>query len=137
MCNHSRSIASMLFVGALALSSPANAADDWSFIAGKYALDPADCKLVQTAAPFSKELVEGLSQEVLTREGITSPREVHCKFRSSAAAAKGWTVKADCEEMGEASPYDLAVTANADGSLAVLSEDVYGPEPQMFLLCPK
>jgi hypothetical protein len=46
-------------------------------------------------------------------------------------------VKADCEELGEASPYELTVTANPDGSLAVLSEDVYGPESQTFQLCPK
>jgi hypothetical protein len=126
----------MLATSVLA-SFPARAADDWSFIAGKYALDPADCKLAGTATPFSKELVEGLSQEVLAREGITSPREVHCKFRSSAKTEKGWSVKADCEEMGEAAPYDLAVTANADGSVAVLSEDVYGPEALIFLPCQK
>jgi hypothetical protein len=72
---------------------------------------------------------------VLTPEGITSPREVHCKFRSSAAAGTGWMVKADCEEMGEASPAELAVTAEADGSLAIVSEDVYGPEPLVFKQC--
>jgi hypothetical protein len=130
-------IACLTLVAALLASLPARAGDDWSFIAGKYALDPADCKLAGTAAPFSKELVEGLSQEVLTREGITSPREVHCKFRSSAKTDKGWTVKADCEELGAASPYDLAVAANADGSVAVLSEDVYGPEALIFLPCQK
>lgn len=137
MCNFSQSLALILLASVLGLSSPAGAADDWSYIAGTYALNTDDCKAAATAKPFSKELVEALSQEVLTREGITSPREVHCKFRSSAAAEKGWTVKADCEEMGEASPAELAVTANADGSLAVLSEDIYGPEPQMFLPCPK
>ena len=85
--------------------------------------------------PFSKELVGAISQEVLTQEGITSPREVHCKFRSSAAVGTGWTVKADCEEMGEASPAEIAVTAEADGSLAIVSEDVYGPEPLVFKQC--
>jgi hypothetical protein len=39
--------------------------------------------------------------------------------------------------MGEGSPADLAVTANPDGSLAVANEDVWGPEPQVFLPCPK
>ena len=119
------------------VSAPARSADDWSFIAGKYALDPADCAAAAKGKPFSKKLVEALSQEVLTQEGITSPREVHCKFRSSAAGEKGWTVKADCEEMGEAEPYELAVTSGADGSLAVLNEDVWGPEAIIFKLCPK
>ena len=118
---------------ASALSLPVAAADDWGFIAGRYALDSKDCGA--KGEPFSKDLVGALSQEVLTREGITSPREVHCKFRSAAKTDKGWTVHADCEEMGEGSPADLAVTAGADGSLAVLNEDVYGPEPLMFKLC--
>jgi hypothetical protein len=127
----------VMLAAALMPAATTLAADDLSFIAGTYALNPDDCKLASSAAPFSKELVDGLTQEVLTREGITSPREVHCKFRSSAKTEKGWSVKADCEEMGEAAPYDLAVTANADGSVAVLSEDVYGPEALIFLPCQK
>src|SRR5919201_6114845 len=70
-------------LGAALACAPALAEDDWSFIAGTYAIDPDDCKLAGTAAPFSEELVDGLTQEVMTREGITSPREVHCKFRSA------------------------------------------------------
>ena len=116
-------------------SLPASAADDWSFIAGKYALDPADCKLVGSGAPFSKELVDGLSQEVLTKEGITSPREVHCKFRSSAKTESGWTVQADCEELGDAAPYELAVSTGPDGSVSVLNEDVWGPDALKFVPC--
>jgi hypothetical protein len=119
---------------ALAASAPA-AAGDFNFIAGKYALDSGDCKLLEKGKPFSKELVGSLSQEVLTPEGITSPREVHCKFRSASEAGKGWTVKADCEEMGAAEAYELAVTPAADGALAVVSEDVYGPEPLVFKQC--
>jgi hypothetical protein len=119
---------------ALAASTPAGA-EDFSFIAGKYALDPEDCKLLGKGKPFSKELLGAISQEVLTPEGITSPREVHCKFRSSSAADKGWTVKADCEEMGAAESYELAVTPAVDGALAVVSEDVYGPEPLVFKQC--
>jgi len=84
-----------------------------------------------------KQWVEALGEDVLTQAGITSPREVHCKFRSSAKGQKGWTVNADCEEMGEGAPYDLAVTANEDGSLAVANEDVWGPEAVVFKLCPK
>ena len=126
-------IPTVIVVIAAFLSLPAAAADDWSFIAGRYALDAKDCSA--KGEPFSKDLVGVLSQEVLTREGITSPREVHCKFRSAAKTDKGWTVHADCEEMGEGSPAELAVTAGADGSLVVLNEDVYGPEPQMFKLC--
>lgn len=118
-------------------SLPTNAADDWSFIAGTYALDPDDCKLAGSAAPFSKELVDGLSQEVLTREGITSPREVHCKFRSAEKSDTGWKVQADCEELGEGSPAEIAVTTSSDGSISVLTEDVYGPEPLKFMLCKK
>ena len=118
-----------------ATAMPVRAAEDFSFVAGKYALAAEDCALLGKGKPFSKEWVGAISQEVLTPEGITSPREVHCKFRSSAAAGKGWTVKADCEEMGEASPAEIAVTANADGSLAIVSEDVYGPEPLVFQQC--
>jgi hypothetical protein len=113
------------------------AADDWSFIAGTYALDPDDCKLAGSAAPFSKELVDGLSQEVLTREGITSPREVHCKFRSAEKSGSGWKVQADCEEMGEASPAELAATTGSDGSVSIVSEDIYGPDALKFMLCRK
>src|SRR4029079_1188249 len=118
-----------------ATAMPVRAADDFSFVAGKYALAAEDCALLGKGKPFSKELVGAISQEVLTPEGITSPREVHCKFRSSSAADKGWTVKADCEEMGAAEAYELAVTSAADGALAVVSEDVYGPEPLVFKQC--
>jgi hypothetical protein len=114
---------------------PAGAADDWSFIAGKYAVDPADCATIAKGKPFSKQWVGALGQDVLTEGGITSPREVHCKFRSSAKGENGWTVHADCEELGEGAPYDLAVVANADGSLAVSNEDVWGPDALVFQLC--
>jgi hypothetical protein len=127
----------LTLVAVLAPSAATVAADDWSFIAGTYALDPDDCKLAGSAAPFSKELVDGLSQEVLTREGITSPREVHCKFRSSEKSDTGWKVQADCEEMGEASPAELAVTTGSDGSVSILSEDIYGPDALKFTLCKK
>ena len=130
-------IIALTLAAAFAPSTPVQSADDWSFIAGSYAVDPEDCKLLGKGKPFSKELASTLSQEVLTKEGITSPREVHCKFRSSAAAEKRWTVKADCEEMGEASPDELAVVANSDGSLAVTGEDVYGPDALIFKQCPK
>jgi hypothetical protein len=132
-------LALSLLVLALGLipSGSALADDDWSFIAGNYALDPDDCRLVASAAPFSKELVDGLSQEVMTREGITSPREVHCKFRSSEKSDTGWTVKADCEEMGQATPAELAVTTSSDGTVSVLNEDIYGPDALKFTLCQK
>ena len=118
-------------------SMPATAADDWSFIAGTYALEAEDCKAAADHKPFSDELVEALSQDVLTREGITSPREVHCKFKGAEKSDGGWTVKSDCEEMGEGEPADLKVTAGSDGSLAVSNEDVWGPDPQVFKLCKK
>ena len=130
-------ITALAFVGAFVPTTAVQSADDFSFIAGKYALAPEDCKPLENGKPFSKQLVGALSQEVLTKEGITSPREVHCKFRSSSVAEKGWTVKADCEELGEASPAELAVVANADGSLAITSEDIYGPEALIFKKCPK
>lgn len=130
------SFLAVIAIAAVFTCSPAvQAAEQFSFIAGKYALDAEDCKPLGKGKPFSKELVGAISQEVLTPEGITSPREVHCKFRSSASADNGWTVKADCEEMGEASPAELTVTANADGSLAVVGEDVYGPDPLTFKRC--
>lgn len=132
-----KSLALMLCVIISAMFAPARAADDFAFIAGTYVLDAGDCKVAATGKPFSKELVGALSQEVLMPQGITSPREVHCKFRSAAKSESGWTVKADCEELGEASPAELTVTAGSDGSLAVLSEDIYGPEPQVFQPCPK
>lgn len=96
-------ISLLVLVAGLMPSSSTRAADDWSFVNGNYALDPNDCKLAGSAAAFSKELVDGLSQEVMTREGITSPREVHCKFRSAEKSDTGWKVQADCEEAGEAS----------------------------------
>jgi hypothetical protein len=131
------SILAFVLAALVVMPAPARSADDWSFIAGSYALDPADCKTIATGQPFSKEWVGALSQEVMTKEGITSPREVHCKFKSSSAADNGWTVKADCEELGVAEAYELAVSSNADGSVAVLNEDVWGPEPIVFQLCPK
>jgi len=119
------------------ISMPVQAADDWSFIAGTYAVEAEDCKAAADNKAFSAELVQALSQDVLTREGITSPREVHCKFKGAEKADGGWTVKSSCEEMGEGEPADLKVTANADGSLAVSNEDVWGPDPQVFKLCQK
>lgn len=120
---------------AFVLGAPAYPADDWSFINGKYAIEAEDCKLVAGGKPFSKALVDGIAAEVLTREGITSPRETHCKFRSSAKGDSSWTVKADCEEMGAAESYDLAVETKDDGSISVLSEDVFGPDPLVFKPC--
>ena len=132
-----KSLALTLCVVISAMFAPAHAADDFAFIAGTYALDAADCKVAATGKPFSKELVGALSQDILMPAGITSPREVHCRFRSAAKSESGWTVKADCEELGESSPSEFSVTAGSDGSLAVVSEDVYGPEPQVFKPCPK
>jgi len=126
----------ILLITSLA-SVPATAADDWSFIAGTYAIEADDCKAATDHKPFSDELEEALSQDVLSREGITSPREVHCKFKGAEKAGGGWTVKSDCEEMGEGAPYDLKVTAGSDGSLSISNEDVWGPDPQVFKLCQK
>ena len=127
-------------IAALALTAPARPADDWSFIAGRYAIDAPDCKLLAKGQPFSRQLAKAIESEVLTREGITSPRETHCRFRSSAKGADGkWKVKAQCEEMGQRSPDldDVVVTKNADGSLAVVAEDTFGPTPLVFKLCPR
>ena len=129
-------IIGILLIMSLA-SVPVRAADDWSFVAGTYAIEAGDCKAAADHKPFSGELVEALSQDVLTREGITSPREVHCKFKGAEKADGGWTVKSSCEEMGEGAPYDLKVTAGSDGSLSVSNEDVWGPDPQVFKLCQK
>ena len=129
-------------VTAFAMSTAVLAADDWTFVGGRYAVSPDDCKLLAKRRPFSKELVKDLNGEVLTREGITSPRETHCKFRSSkreTGATPGWTVKAQCEEMGAASASldVIAVTSRPDGALVIKSEDVFGPEPLTFARCPK
>ena len=126
---------------AIAMAWGAEAADDWSFVAGKYAVSPDDCKSLASNAPFSKNLAKKIESEVLTREGITSPRETHCRFRS-AARAKGspmWTVKAACEEMGEISSNleNVKITKNTDGSLGVVAEDTFGSDPLTFKLCPK
>lgn len=126
----------ILLITSLA-SVPATAADDWSFIAGTYAIEADDCKAATDHKPFSDELVEVLSEDVLSRQGITSPRKVHCKFKGAEKAGGGWTVKSDCEEMGEGAPYDLKVTAGSDGSLSISNEDVWGPDPQVFKLCQK
>jgi hypothetical protein len=130
-------VTAWFLIVAATMSMPAHSEDDRSFIAGSYAVDPADCATVAAGAAFSKEWVDVLGAEVLTREGITSPREVHCRFRSASTGENGWSVKADCEELGVAEPYELAVTAGAEGSLAVVNEDVWGPEPMLFKLCPK
>jgi hypothetical protein len=127
----------LVLVAGVMASRATFAADDWSFVNGNYALDPDDCKLVGSAAAFSKELVDGLGQEVMTREGITSPREVHCRFRSAEKSDTGWKVQADCEEAGEASPAEIAVTTSSDGTVSILSEDVYGPEALKFTPCQK
>jgi hypothetical protein len=129
---------SAIVLGAVLIACGASLAeDDWTFIAGTYAIDPDDCKLAGTAAPFSEELVDGLTQEVMSREGITSPREVHCKFRSAEKSGAGWKVKANCEEGGEDGPAELTVTTGSDGTVSVLSEDIYGPDPLKFTLCQK
>jgi hypothetical protein len=130
-------VTAWFLIAAATMSFPAHSEDDWSFIAGSYAVDPADCATLVARTPFSKEWVDALGAEVLTREGITSPREVHCRFRSASIGESGWSVKADCEELGVAEPYELEVTAGSEGSLAVLNEDVWGPEPVLFKLCPK
>ena len=62
--------------------------------------------------PFTKALVKTSTGEVLTREGITSPRETHCRFRSSSKVTgeqAGWAVKAACEELGNVSQETIAV----------------------------
>jgi hypothetical protein len=113
-------------------------ADDWSFIAGKkFAVDTKDCKALAKGRPFTKALVKAIDSEVMTREGITSQRETHCKFRSAkkdAATPPTWTVKAACEELGNVSQEDIKIAPGADGALVVTSEDVFGP-PLTFLLC--
>ena len=125
---------------AVASVAPTRAADDWSFITpGKYAVSLNDCKLLAKGRPFSKALVKDLESEVMTREGITSQRETHCKFRSSqrqTGGKTGWVVKAACEEMGSVSQENIAIEKNADGALIVTSEEVFGPA-LTFLLCPK
>ena len=104
--------------GTVTAVAPVRAADDWSFIAGTYAVDEEDCKAAADHKPFSDELVEAQSEDVLTREGITSPREVHCKFKGAEKSGAGWTIKSDCEEMGEGESADLKVIVGADGSLS-------------------
>lgn len=130
----------IVLVAACVMSSSVLAADDWTFISGTYAVTAKDCKLLAKRRPFSKELVKDLESEVLTREGITSMRETHCRFRSSkreSGATPGWTLKAQCEEMGAPSKTldVISVTVRPDGALVVKSEDVFGPEPLIFVRC--
>lgn len=137
-----RNCVAIVLVAAFAMSSAVFAADDWTFVVGTYAVTANDCKLLAKRRPFSKELVKDLNSEVLTREGITSMRETHCRFRSSkreTGATPRWTVKAQCEEMGAASANldVISVTARPDGTLVIKSEDVFGPEPLTFVRCPK
>ena len=116
------------------LGLPAFAADDLGYIDGKYAVTASDCKKMETGAPFSKQWVDAIDSEVLTREGITSPRETHCKFKSSSGGSGKWTVKSSCEEMGADADYDVAIEAGKAGALIVTSEDVFGP-PLTFAKC--
>ncbi|MGH6768715.1 MAG: hypothetical protein ACRECO_06795 [Xanthobacteraceae bacterium] len=120
------------------LVSPAQPADDWTFVAGKFAVTSGDCRHVAKGRPLSRALAKQIRSEVLTREGITSPRETHCRFRSATRAGSAkWTVKAACEELGVASAdlEDVAVTRNPDGSLDVVAQDTFGPEALKFRLC--
>ena len=124
----------------LATASGAQAADDWSFIAGKYAVSSDDCKFLATGQPFSRTLVDKIESEVLTREGITSQRETHCRFRSSTRETGGtkWIVKSTCEEMGSALPdlESIKITKNPDGSLIVVAENIFDG-PLQLKLCRK
>ncbi len=52
----------LVLVAALLPAATTFADDDWSFIAGTYALNADDCKLALAAAPFSRELVDGLAR---------------------------------------------------------------------------
>jgi hypothetical protein len=129
----------LVLLAAGAIVTTAYSADDWSFVAGKYAVEKGDCKHLVKGRPFSKALVKNLDGEVLTREGITSLRETHCRFRSSTKVTgekPGWAVKAACEELGNVSQETIAVASGPDGALVVTSDDVFGP-PLTFLLCPK
>jgi hypothetical protein len=46
-------------------------------------------------------------------------------------------VQADCEEAGEASPAEIAVTTSSDGTVSIRSADVYGPDALKFTPCQK
>jgi hypothetical protein len=120
-----------------AILAPALGADDFAFVAGTYAMDAEDCKAAASGKAFSDELVETLTDDVMTPAGITSAQSVHCRFRSAAKSDSGWTVKADGEDSGETTPAELKVTSNPGGALAIANEDIYGTEPQVFQLCPK
>jgi len=125
---------------ALVVLSAQRGADDWTFVAGKYAVEASDCKYIAKGQPFSKQWTKAIGAEVLTREGITSPRETHCRFKSSAKGADGkWKVRAQCEEMGAPSPdlEDVIVSKIDDSSIEVLAEDTFGPEPLAFKPCPR
>ena len=123
-----------------AAASTARSADDWSFITGRYAVSPDDCKFVLRGTPFSKALAKQIDSEVMTREGITSQRETHCRFRSSVASEPGkkWTVKAICEELGTPSPdpETIKISKNPDSTLSAIAEETFGPDALVFKLCP-
>ena len=124
----------------VAAAEGAHAADDWSFVAGKYAVSSSDCKSLASGKPLSKNLAKKIEKEVLTREGITSPRETHCRFRTSTRSeGTQWTVKAACEEMGQVSSdlEKVTITKTSDGALGVVAEDTFGPDALIFKLCPK
>jgi len=127
MKNRSPALA-LTFATALLMTAPAGAADDWSFIAGKYAKDRDDCQAVKTGAPFSKDLMGNISHQVLTKEGVTDPRGLHLKFRSSTKTGDGWTVKADCESVEGVESCDATARTDPDGSVTIVAEDMYmGP----------
>ena len=111
-------------------------ADDWGFVAGKkFAVAPGDCKHLAKGRPFSKALVKDLDSEVLTREGSQArAKPIAGSVPRKSAGKTGWMVKAACEELGNVSQENVAIVANADGSLVVTSEDVFGP-PLTFQLC--
>lgn len=131
-----RTLPTLLASVVFAAFVPFARAGDLSFISGRYAVSADDCQKITAGKPFSDEWVAALDSEVLTSEGVTSPRETHCKFKSSEGGSGTWKVKSACEELGQVSEVDVGVSAGEAGALVVTQEDWFG-EPLTFKPCGK
>ena len=127
----------ILLIASLA-SVPATAADDWSFVAGTYAIEADDCKAAADHKPFSDELVEALSAGCPLARGDHQPARGALQVqRRREGGRRSGPSRPIARRWGKARLYDLKVTAGSDGSLSVSNEDVWGPDPQVFKLCQK
>ena len=129
----------LALVTAIVMASPALSADDWSFVAGKYAMALKDCKLLAKGRPFSKVLVKDLDGEVLTREGITESSGNALQVPELGQGGRGES-RVEGESRMRGAGQRLAGGDRRNGECGRIARRQergrFGP-PLTFLLCPK